>query len=63
MATHPHLHPQVFMREMGKRHRKLRWMRTLGPITACIIGLMAVGLGHVDTKANMKIVGTIPKGA
>ena len=51
----------LVMKEGGKRVKKLSWLRTLGPISACIIGLLAVIIGHVD-EMGIKIVGTIPKG-
>ncbi len=47
--------------QLGKRHQRLKWLRPLGPITACIIGLCAVFIGKVDTK-GIKIIASIPKG-
>lgn len=51
----------VTMKELGKKYQRLKWMRPLGPITACIIGLCAVYIGKVDTK-GIKIIASIPKG-
>jgi len=51
----------VAMKEGGKRFKRLRWLRTLGPISACIVGLLAVIIGHVDDY-GIRVVGNIPKG-
>ena len=50
----------LVLKFLGKRHKKLRWLRTLGPMTACVIGIVAVAAGKID-KAGIKIVKNIPK--
>ena len=49
------------LQELGKKYKALRWMRPLGPLTACIIGLCSVYIGHVDNY-GIRIIGTIPAG-
>jgi sulfate transporter 4 len=51
----------VSMKEGGKRVRRLSWLRTLGPITACVVGLLAVIIGNVDGN-GIRTVGKIPSG-
>ncbi|GFR50731.1 hypothetical protein Agub_g12988 [Astrephomene gubernaculifera] len=51
----------VTMKEIGKRSKRFRWLRPLGPITVCIIALCAVYIGHVDQK-GIKVIGSIQKG-
>ncbi|GIL90343.1 hypothetical protein Vretimale_18206 [Volvox reticuliferus] len=51
----------VTMKEIGKRFKRFAWLRPLGPLSVCIIGMLAVYIGHVDTK-GIKIVGNINKG-
>ncbi|EFJ51511.1 hypothetical protein VOLCADRAFT_79619 [Volvox carteri f. nagariensis] len=51
----------VSMKEIGKRSKRFAWLRPLGPLTVCIIGLCTVYIGHVDTK-GIKILGSIKKG-
>ncbi len=46
----------------AKRHKALRWLRPLGPITACVAGLLAVWLGGLDAGASLKMVGPISQG-
>ncbi len=29
----------VFMKEVGKRSKRFKWLRPLGPLTVCIIGM------------------------
>ncbi|KXZ46976.1 hypothetical protein GPECTOR_39g470 [Gonium pectorale] len=51
----------VAMKEIGKRSKRYRWLRPLGPISVCIIALCAVYIGHVDKK-GIRTIGTIKKG-
>ncbi|GLC36560.1 Proton/sulfate cotransporter 2 [Pleodorina starrii] len=51
----------VSMKEIGKRSKRFAWLRPLGPLTVCIIGLCSVYIGHVDRK-GIKIIGTIKAG-
>ncbi len=51
----------VAFKELGKRYKRFRWLRPLGPLTVCIIGLCSVYIGHVDQK-GIKIIGTIKAG-
>ncbi|PNH07849.1 Proton/sulfate cotransporter 2 [Tetrabaena socialis] len=51
----------VTMKEIGKRSTRFKWVRSLGPITVCIIGLCAVYIGKVD-QHGIKIIGAIRKG-
>ncbi|KAG2489555.1 hypothetical protein HYH03_012006 [Edaphochlamys debaryana] len=51
----------VVMKYVGKNFKRLRFVRAVGPLTVCIIGICAVYIGHVDTK-GIKVVGPIKKG-
>lgn len=51
----------VTMKEVGKRSKRFSWLRPLGPIAVCILGLCAVYIGHVDRK-GIRIIGSIKKG-
>jgi sulfate transporter 4 len=51
----------LLIKHCGKRYQRLKWLRPLGPITACIIGLVAVSAGNLTAK-GIKVVGAIPKG-
>ncbi len=51
----------VVMKEVGKRYHKFAFLRTLGPITACVIGLLTVIIGGVDNK-GISVIGSIPAG-
>lgn len=46
----------------GKRYPKLKWLRPLGPISACVVAIIAVVAGNLQDK-GIKIVGHIPAGA
>jgi hypothetical protein len=46
----------------GKRYPRLKWLRPLGPICACIVAIIAVVAGNLQNK-GIKIVGHIPAGA
>ncbi|GFR48515.1 hypothetical protein Agub_g10409, partial [Astrephomene gubernaculifera] len=48
-------------KEVGKRSKRFRWLRPIGPLTVCILGLIAVYAGHVDVR-GIKVVGAIKKG-
>lgn len=49
------------MKFFGKRYAKFKWLRPLGPISACVIAMVAVVAGRLQDK-GIRIVGTIPKG-
>eukprot|EP00878_Enallax_costatus_P007429 GHUV01007780.1.p1 GENE.GHUV01007780.1~~GHUV01007780.1.p1 ORF type:complete len:422 (+),score=57.02 GHUV01007780.1:303-1568(+) len=49
------------LRQLSKRAQKVRWIGALGPILACVIGIVAVVAGKLDKK-GIKIVKTIPQG-
>ncbi|WIA34220.1 hypothetical protein OEZ86_012573 [Tetradesmus obliquus] len=49
------------MKYYGKRHPKLKWLRPLGPISACVIAIIAAVAGDLEHK-GIRIVGKIPKG-
>jgi MFS superfamily sulfate permease-like transporter len=49
------------MKYYGKRYPKLKWMRPLGPISACIVAIIAAVAGDLQNK-GIRIVGHIPKG-
>ncbi|KAL6763066.1 proton/sulfate transporter [Haematococcus lacustris] len=51
----------VIFKELGKRHRRLTILRTLGPITAVVVGLLTVVIGNVDDQ-GIRVIGNIPKG-
>jgi sulfate transporter 4 len=51
----------LLIKHCGKRYPRLKWMRPLGPITACVVGLVAVSAGNLTAK-GIKVVGSIPKG-
>lgn len=46
----------------GKRSPRLKWLRPLGPICACVVAIVAVVAGNLQDK-GIKIVGHIPAGA
>ncbi|KAJ9521803.1 hypothetical protein QJQ45_024684, partial [Haematococcus lacustris] len=52
----------VIFKELGKRHRRLTLLRTLGPITAVVVGLLTVVIGNVDDQ-GIRVIGNIPKGS
>jgi MFS superfamily sulfate permease-like transporter len=45
----------------GKRYPRLKWLRPLGPISACLVAIIAVVAGNLQNK-GIKIVGHIPAG-
>lgn len=49
------------MKYFGKRYSKLKWLRPLGPISACVIAIIASVAGDLQNK-GIRIVGHIPKG-
>jgi MFS superfamily sulfate permease-like transporter len=49
------------MKYYGKRYPKLKWMRPLGPISACVIAIIAAVAGDLENR-GIRIVGKIPKG-
>lgn len=36
----------VFMKECGKRYKKLKWMRVLGPLTVTVISMSVTAIGN-----------------
>lgn len=46
----------------GKRYPRLKWLRPLGPISACVVAIIAVVAGDLQNR-GIKIVGHIPAGA
>ena len=48
-------------KELGKRNAKLKFLRTVGPLTAAAIGITIVWSARLDKK-GIPIVGEIPKG-
>jgi hypothetical protein len=50
----------VGLKEGGKHWKRLTFMRTLGPITACVLGILVIVVG--GTGQGIKIVGNIPQG-
>jgi sulfate transporter 4 len=46
----------------GKRYPRLKWLRPLGPISACVIAIVAVVAGRLQER-GIKTVGHIPAGA
>jgi Sulfate permease family len=53
----------LLIKYLAKNHKKLAWMRPLGPITICIISIIAVVVGDLDGKKIIKTVKNVPKGA
>ncbi|PNW70519.1 hypothetical protein CHLRE_17g723350v5 [Chlamydomonas reinhardtii] len=51
----------VLFKEVGKRSKRFKWLRPIGPLTVCIIGLCAVYVGNVQNK-GIKIIGAIKAG-
>eukprot|EP00775_Hariotina_reticulata_P010081 gene10081-10236_t len=49
------------MKYFGKRYPSLKWLRPLGPISACAIAIIAVVAGRLQDK-GIRIVGNIPRG-
>lgn len=45
----------------GKRYPRLKWLRPIGPISACVVAIIAVVAGNLQDK-GIKIVGNIPAG-
>lgn len=45
----------------GKRYPRLKWLRPIGPISACVVAIIAVVAGDLQDK-GIKIVGHIPAG-
>lgn len=48
--------PPAFL-QLGKRSVRFKWVRPLGPISACIVGLCAVYIGKVDQKVRQPAAG------
>lgn len=51
----------ITFKEIGKRSKRFKFMRSLGPITACVVSLCCVYIGKVNEK-GIKIIDVIPKG-
>jgi MFS superfamily sulfate permease-like transporter len=51
----------VALKMLAKRYKKAFWISALGPISACVIGIVAVVAGNLQNK-GIKIVENIPKG-
>jgi hypothetical protein len=49
------------LKYFGKRSPRLKWLRPLGPISACGIAITAVVAGQLQDK-GIRIVGSIPRG-
>jgi len=49
------------LKYFGKRSPRLKWLRPLGPISACAIAITAVVAGQLQDK-GIRIVGSIPRG-
>jgi sulfate transporter 4 len=45
----------------GKRYPRLKWLRPIGPISACVVAIIAVVAGNLQDK-GIRIVGHIPAG-
>jgi MFS superfamily sulfate permease-like transporter len=43
-------------------HRKLSWMRPLGPLTVTVLSILLVWAARLDVSPGVKIVGHIPAG-
>jgi MFS superfamily sulfate permease-like transporter len=50
----------VFMKFLASRFHRLRWLRSLGPMTVCIVSISAVVIGGLEDK--IKIVKHVPRG-
>jgi MFS superfamily sulfate permease-like transporter len=50
----------VIMNFLAGRFHRLKWIRSLGPMTVCIISISAVVIGDLDDK--IKTVKHVPKG-
>jgi sulfate transporter 4 len=51
----------VLTKALSLRSKKLAWLRAIGPLSACIVGVVAVYVGSVD-EDGIKIIENIPKG-
>jgi MFS superfamily sulfate permease-like transporter len=51
----------VSLKLIGKRFKKAFWISALGPISACVIGIVAVVAGGLQNR-GIKIVEKIPAG-
>lgn len=51
--------------QVSKSYPKLSWLRPLGPISVCVIAILAVVIGDLDSEGNEKIrtVKHVPQGA
>eukprot|EP00798_Chlamydomonas_sp_ICE-L_P025822 gene25822-11497_t len=54
----------VFLREAHRINKKLRYIRSFGPLLMCAVGICAVYIGKVNTpeRGNVKVIGFIPSG-
>jgi sulfate transporter 4 len=50
------------MKELSSRVPRLHWTKPLGPISICILGIVAVVIGDLDGKKLVKTVHRIPRG-
>jgi MFS superfamily sulfate permease-like transporter len=51
----------VTLKMLAKRFKKAFWISALGPISACVIGIVAVVAGGLQNR-GIKIVESIPQG-
>lgn len=54
----------VALKHVSKSYPKLSWLRPLGPISVCVIAILAVVIGDLDSEGNEKIrtVKHVPQG-
>lgn len=53
----------VLFKQLKKaKWRPLHYIASLGPLTACIVGIAAVYIGNLDTNKTLITVGKIPPG-
>jgi sulfate transporter 4 len=50
------------MKNVGKRFKKLAFLRAMGPITVCIVAVIVTVIGDLDGKGHVKTVKDIPQG-
>lgn len=62
--THPGLRFCTCVQNADRLWQPLKYIRPLGPLFVCIVGIVAVYIGQVDTpdRGAISIVGSIPSG-
>jgi len=50
------------MKNASKKHKKLIWLRALGPLTVTILGIVISAACNLKAKGDIPLVGTIPAG-